>query len=149
MCDVLDVARYFLSINPNLTEKQLQKLVYYSYVWYIAKHNKRKGSIRRKLFKEAPEAWLHGPVFYTLYREMKNNDYQLPMDDGYKSKLSEYKMNFLNVIYDTYGRYSGNNLEAMSCSEEPWRKARKGVEREITTTKQISDIDIYEFYTKE
>ena len=75
MCDVLDVARYFLSIDPNLTEKQLQKLVYYSYVWYIAKHNRRKSSIKRKLFKEAPEAWLHGPVFYTLYREMKNNDY--------------------------------------------------------------------------
>lgn len=149
MCDVLDVARYFLSINPNLTEKQLQKLVYYSYAWYIAKHNKRKSSIKRKLFKEAPEAWLHGPVFYTLYREMKNNNYELVIDDSYKAKLSEYKMNFLNTVYDIYGSYSGNQLEAMACSEEPWRKARKGVEKETTSTKQISDVDIYEFYTKE
>ena len=148
MCNILDIARYFLSINPNLTEKQLQKLVYYSYSWYIVKYNVRKDNIQEKLFYEAPEAWLHGPVFYTLYREMVKNNYKLPLTSSYK-KLPKKIKEFLDTIYNVYGKYSGNELEAISCGEKPWLNARIGVEKEIKSMNMIKDIDIYEYYISE
>lgn len=145
MCDILDIARYFLSINPNLTEIQLQKLVYYAYSWYIVKNNDNKHDIQRRLFYEAPEAWKHGPVFYTLYREIQNNDGDLPLTTSYK-RLPKNIKEFLEKTYNVYGKFSGRQLEHMSCHESPWRIARVGVDKKVMSMKTIKDEDIYEFY---
>ena len=54
----LDVALYFIKKgvdekNP-ITNKKLQKLVYYSQAWSLVLNNE-------KLFNEKIEAWVHGP----------------------------------------------------------------------------------------
>ena len=64
------VANYFLT-KSELTPKKLQKLVYYSYSWFIALNNENENEINSLLFDETPEAWIHGPVFKSLYSKYK------------------------------------------------------------------------------
>ena len=60
------IAKYFLT-KESMTQKKLQKLVYYAYAWYIVSFNNNVNRIKHLLFIEKPEAWVHGPVFRTLY----------------------------------------------------------------------------------
>lgn len=46
---------------------KLQKLVYYSYGWWLASH----GLEHAPLTNEEPEIWKHGPVFSSLYAVLK------------------------------------------------------------------------------
>ena len=55
--------------KSELTPKKLQKLVYYAYSWFIALNNENVNKIDSVLFDESPKAWIHGPVFKTLYNE--------------------------------------------------------------------------------
>ena len=64
---VFDIADFFLS-KKSVTHKKVQKLVYYAYVWFIALYNQDEDNIENVLSKEQPEAWIHGPVFPTLYK---------------------------------------------------------------------------------
>ena len=62
-----EVAEYFIekaySENDKITQKKLQKMLYYAQAWFLAFNNK-------KLFEEKIEAWLHGPAIY--YRIMRS-----------------------------------------------------------------------------
>lgn len=116
------VGKYFYSLNHELTDMQIQKLVYYAYAWYMIKNHKAK------LFDENPEAWEHGPVFRSLYEDMKSG--KLKKEEKSDDINSETK-NFLYLIYNVYGKYSGNELESMTHSELPWQKARRKGHRRI------------------
>ena len=60
----LTVADYFLykanKEKKPITNKKLQKLVYYAQAWSLVLNNK-------KLFSEPIEAWVHGPAVRSLY----------------------------------------------------------------------------------
>lgn len=137
--DATAVGKYFYSKNQNLTDIQIQKLTYYAYAWYQIKHN------GNKLFDEKPQAWIHGPVFRSLYDAMKRNDFykeELTID------LGDIK-DFLDLIYSVYGKYSGNELEAMTHSEIPWIRARQRAGLSnlpgSRATEEIQDEDIIEW----
>ena len=65
-----DIADFFLT-KSELTPKKIQKLVYYAYSWFIALNNQSADQIINVLFDEVPEAWIHGPVFPSLYAKFK------------------------------------------------------------------------------
>ena len=69
------IADFFLSKSA-LTQKKIQKLVYYAYSWFIAINNENADNIDNILFDEIPEAWLHGPVFPSLYSKIKSYNWQ-------------------------------------------------------------------------
>lgn len=128
------VGKYFLSKNHELTDIQIQKLTYYAYSWYMIKNN------GEKIFKEQPQAWVHGPVFRSLYDAMKSERF-------YNEKLEENTIldsikNFLEIIFNIYGKFSGNELEKMTHSETPWINARKGKLPHERSERLISDEDI-------
>lgn len=56
----MEVGKYFIYLankeNKALTNKKLQKLVYYSQAWSLVLND------NKKLFKEPIEAWVHGPA---------------------------------------------------------------------------------------
>ena len=112
-----DVGKYFYSLNNDLTDMQIQKLVYYAYAWYMIKNGEAR------LFDESPEAWEHGPVFRSLYDDMKSDKFK--ENNNEVKKISPNIKNFLSYIYVVYGKYSGNELENMTHSELPWQKARR------------------------
>lgn len=132
-----NVAKYFYDKNNDLTEKQIQKLTYYAYVWYLTKYKKR-------LFNESPQAWIHGPVFMSLYKTMQNNKLvTTEIEEMEKQKDIIY---ILDVIYKVYGKFSGNKLEHLTHTEDPWKNARKGLEPSEKSQREISDEDILEYY---
>lgn len=138
MLNATIVGQYFLSKNSELTDIQIQKLVYYAYSWYMVKN---KG---KKLFEESPQAWIHGPVFRSLFDSMKNYK-KFSQTDEIK-EIDSNITNFLDVIYKVYGKYSGNELEKMTHSELPWIKARNGLKPHEFSQNTILDEDIIKCY---
>lgn len=145
MYNAIDVAKYFVSLNKELTELQIQKLVYYSYVWYIVKFNDNKNNIVNKLFDERPRAWKYGPVFISIYEQMKFCDKSLLCKAYLKAndvntKFDDKAEMILSLVYEFYGKYSGNRLSDMTRYEYPYKNTKLGDE--------IKDIDIYEWYRR-
>lgn len=145
MYNAIDVAKYFVNLNKELTELQIQKLVYYSYVWYIVKFNDDKNNIVNKLFDERPRAWKYGPVFISIYEQMKFCDKSLVCKAYLKAndvntKFDDKAEMILSLVYEFYGKYSGNRLSDMTRYEYPYKNTKLGDE--------IKDIDIYEWYRK-
>lgn len=145
MYNAIDVAKYFVNLNKELTELQIQKLVYYSYVWYIVKFNDNKNNIVNKLFDERPRAWKYGPVFISIYEQMKFCDKSLVCKAYLKAndvntKFDDKAEMILSLVYEFYGKYSGNRLSDMTRYEYPYKNTKLGDE--------IKDIDIYEWYRR-
>lgn len=138
MLNATIIGQYFLSKNSELTDIQIQKLVYYAYSWYMVKNNSQK------LFEEKPQAWIHGPVFRTLFDNMKN--YKKFSNANEFEGIDKEITDFLDVIYKVYGKYSGNELEKMTHSELPWIKARNGLRAAEFSQNIISDEDIMKCY---
>jgi uncharacterized phage-associated protein len=138
MLNATIIGQYFLSKNPELTDIQIQKLVYYAYSWYMVKNN------GKKLFEENPQAWIHGPVFRTLFDNMKN--YKNFSQTNQVENIDKDVTDFLDVIFNIYGKYSGNELEKLTHSELPWIKARNGLKPHEFSQNIILDEDILKCY---
>ena len=146
MYKIVNIARYFISKNNKYTDKQIQKLVYYAYCWYIVKNNTSENEINKKLFNERPEAWIHGPAFKSLYNEMKYNRKKFDKNDNYL-KLDDDIKSLLDLIYNVYGDKSGNKLELLTHNEAPWKEARKGLNPDEHSNERLEDRLIYEYYS--
>lgn len=140
------IAEYFLTKDA-MTQKKIQKLVYYAYVWYIVDNNDTN-NISNVLFNEKPQAWVHGPVFPSLYEEYRNFGREnIPKLDSITIKLNENIKKFLDEIWGIFGRYDGDELEILTHKEEPWIKARRGIAATAPSNEKITDTDIYNYYS--
>ncbi len=143
--EALTIAKYFLFLankeNKEITNKKLQKLVYYAQAWHLVLHDK-------PLFKEDIEAWVHGPAIRSLYAEYKGNGFGPISEKGIKSSIITKKSTkeFLNEIWDIYGRYDAGYLELLSHSEKPWLEARAGLDDYESSNNVISTNTMKEFY---
>ncbi len=147
MYDITDIARYFIGKDKYYTNKKIQKLVYYVYCWYIVKNNSNKDNITKKIFEERPEAWVHGPVFYSLYNTMTYRKSDFNNNYNYKQLDDDIK-HFLDIIYNVYGRYTGLQLEELTHNEDPWIYARRNLSVDEKSHEKIDDKIIYEYYSK-
>lgn len=141
MLDVLDVARYFLSLD-SMKHKKLQKLCFYSQAWYIVFTGKR-------LMDTDFEAWAHGPVSPKLYEYYKEWGWltisQIPCPLSVLDKLSNY-IDFLNKIFDLYKNYTADELEELTHKEEPWIIARGSLPIDSPCVNIISDEVMGRYY---
>lgn len=71
MTDIYKVASWFLMNSPEVNNKKLQKLVYYSYAWYLTLNNESAESIKNRFFNARFEAWIHGAVEPNLYEKYR------------------------------------------------------------------------------
>lgn len=118
-------AQYLLSRLSEITPLALQKLLYYA-------QGISSAIFKEPVFSDTCEAWVHGPVYPEIYRNYKKFGYN-PIDDeiityrpGLFNKLSGPDRQLLNLIADTFGRYSGKVLEQITHAEKPWQYARAG-----------------------
>ncbi len=137
----INVANYlvFLSSQENkegevegVTNLKLQKLLYFSQAYYLAKFNKA-------LFHEEIEAWDLGPVVPEVYRhfkERKRNPIIKEEDESYLAK--EDKEN-LKKVWDAFGIYSAGKLVDIVHSHAPWKEARESKRNQIISRKTIKD----------
>lgn len=147
MYKALDIANWFID-KGGISPKKLQKLVYYAYAWYLTLMNENEYELNNRLFAERAEAWIHGPVFPSLYREYKKYG-----SESIDSNVNVKNFNFdtedlLNQIWDIYGKYNGNELESISHQEDPWINARQGCYMYQASNKVIEDRDIFVYYSQ-
>jgi putative zinc finger/helix-turn-helix YgiT family protein len=117
------VVKYLLANSLDITPLALQKLLYYAQGFY-------KAFTGEYLFHNNCEAWVHGPVYRSIYYKYKGYGYN-PIDDPdfkYEEiKLTTAEKEILDSVIANFGCYSGKVLEKMTHIEEPWRITRKGL----------------------
>ena len=140
MTSVFDVANWFLS-KGSITHKKLQKLCYYSQAWYCALYD------GTPLFIERIEAWVHGPVIPELYRIFAAFGWdEIPIYTGELS-FTEKEIAVLEAVFNTYWKFSGNDLEELTHREAPWINARGDLSPWEPGTNEITPTALREYYS--
>lgn len=121
-----------------LTHMKLQKLVFFMHAWSLALNDKL-------LLKERPAAWPYGPVFDTLYHDLKSFG-SSPVDSFLKelnpttgnvsamipSSTDDSFWKLLDRVWDRYGRFTAMQLSSLTHEVGgPWERARNELTGEI------------------
>jgi putative zinc finger/helix-turn-helix YgiT family protein len=117
------VVKYLLLNSVDITPLALQKLLYYSQGFY-------KALMGEYLFHNNCEAWVHGPVYRSIYYKYKDRGFNPIEENDYRYgdiKLTTIEKELLDSIIRNFGCYSGKVLEKMTHAEEPWRATRIGL----------------------
>ncbi|HVJ49287.1 type II TA system antitoxin MqsA family protein [Desulfitobacterium sp.] len=117
------VVKYLLANSVDITPLALQKLLYFSQGFY-------KAFTGEYLFYNNCEAWVHGPVYRSIYYKYKDHGYNPIEEKDYEYgdiKLTAVEKELLDSIVRNFGCYSGKVLEKMTHAEEPWRATRTGL----------------------
>lgn len=131
--DILKFAKYLIAFfqekGDYISNKKLQKLLYYVQGWNLAYFDD-------PLFSEVPEAWAHGPVYPVVYHEYKENTWSpiilessIFSEDISKilaeSNYPTENIDLLDSILRLYGVKSAFELEMMTHKEgSPWKITR-------------------------
>jgi len=142
----IDVAKYFIHLanqeKKPITNKKLQKLVYYSQAWSLVLNNK-------KLFSEPIEAWVHGPAVRSLYGQYKNFGFS-PITENIDAsliKVSGKNKELLDEVWKLYGKLDPGYLEMLTHSEKPWQDARNGLQSYENSNNEITPKAMKSFYS--
>ena len=133
------IANFFLDIakenKVQITPLKMQKLVYISHGWHLALSNGQP-----LVNDEHAEAWEYGPVFPSLYHEIKEygkdpiKEYATELvwkKDSFDFSLFVPNVreddvdihNFLNKIWEVYGNFTALQLSDMTHKlNTPWQK---------------------------
>ena len=139
------VANYFLS-KIDMTNKKMQKMLYYAYSWYLVGYNDSE-NVNKVLFIEQPEAWIHGPVFPTIYDKYKIFGWNIIPKFTEEIDIDEELKTFLDEIISVFGKYDGDQLELMTHNEFPWKNARNNLDNTLPSNNKIQLKDIYNYYS--
>ena len=145
------VADWILQNINNVTEKKLQRLMYFAYAWYLVFYNESANEIENRLFDEYFESWIHGPVLPALYQDIKEfhgDDIPKNYFKKYRERFSTDTLSLFGQIKKVYGAYNGNQLESIAHQEDPWIHARKGCSSSEICNNIITDEEIFTYYTK-
>lgn len=138
MSDIRKVAQCFLA-KDSMSHKKLQKLCYYAQAWHLANYGE-------PLMTNRFEAWVHGPVSPDLYSEYRDWGWvNIPKGEACPS-LPQKEKNFIDSVFDVYGGYTADELEAMTHQEAPWKNARQGCAPSAYSRNPISMKDMRDYY---
>ena len=136
--DCLDAACYFIirayedGIEAEMTNMKVQKLLYYSQSLHLALYN-------QPLFEAEIQAWRYGPVCppaYRFYSDFEARQLPVPSKKSLLEIPSEQK-EVLEEIWGYFGGYHAYRLSDMTHGEFPWRKARKDLSAQASSTESI------------
>lgn len=124
----------------NITQMQLQKLVYFAHGWNLALSHE-------PLTSDVPEAWAYGPVYADLYDHTKffgkspigrlitpDDDEagrfftrSKPSRPAYQARLSEREEAIIAHVWQRYGKLGGAQLSKLTHQPQtPWARTYKG-----------------------
>lgn len=144
--DALTIADYFIwksqQENKPVTNKKLQKLLYYAQAWSLVLNDK-------KIFKEDIEAWVHGPAVREVYGTYKKYGFSFIKKDVPETAImtiARTDRNILDEVWNIYGKYDADYLEMLTHSEDPWQQARAGLEADEGSNNVIDTNLMKSFY---
>ena len=136
---------YIFEQMKEVTPLALQKILYFIQGIYMVIFGK-------PLYKEDCMAWIHGPVYeevYDLFRDFKYN----PIEDNrfaiFKDRfeeLSEQEKKIIDLVINTFGKYSGKVLEDITHEEKQKKNARVGYEPSEPSREIISKDEIKNYF---
>ncbi|MEG3858359.1 Panacea domain-containing protein [Microcoleus sp. herbarium12] len=138
MIDCLNAARYFImrayedGLEAEMTNMKVQKLLYYAQSLHLALYNE-------PLFEAEIQAWRYGPVCppaYKFYSEFEAKQLPIPQQESLLQLLPQ-KKELLEEIWEYFGGYHAYRLSEMTHGEFPWKKARKGLPPQASSTEPI------------
>lgn len=157
---ILEIAKYILLLNERFSQRsqngidmseqdapdeisnlKLLKLVYYANALSLI-------YLHTPLFDEKIEAWRHGPVVPSLYRELKKYKGKNLMNiqelrtDTYRY-LNDNEKHIITMAFREYGRYTAFRLRDMTHTESPWVDSFQEGAHNV-----ISDEKIIDFFAK-
>ena len=122
---MLSVISYIFERAHEVTPLALQKMLYFIQGIYMVIFDK-------PIYEEDCVAWVHGPVYESVYEMFKTFKYN-PIDDNrfvmFKNRFKELnkeEKDVIDLIIDSFGMYSGKTLEEITHKEDPWKQAREG-----------------------
>jgi uncharacterized phage-associated protein len=138
MIDSLNASRYFIvrayedGMESAMTNMKVQKLLYYSQSLHLALYDE-------PLFVEEIQAWRYGPVCppaYRFYSEFEAKQLPVPNQE-FLLQLPSAQKNLLEEVWEYFGGYNAYRLSDMTHEEFPWKKARKGLPPQSSSTEPI------------
>jgi uncharacterized phage-associated protein len=134
---------FILKAQPaGVEHMKLQKLVYYSYGWWIAYHEE-------PILTEPPQVWRYGPVFVSLYRTLKHHGRSpitepqvgLPFEPPPRVDRDDSDGNQLvRWVWDRYGHYTSYELSDMTHAPgSPWRQVAAQHDWRVSLNTPIPD----------
>jgi uncharacterized phage-associated protein len=139
--------------EDGISHMKLQKLCYYAYGWWIAKHHE-------PLLTDAPEVWRYGPVFGTLYQALRGfggrpireplQDLLSPSVASVPRIMDDDVVAFVDAIWGAYGRYTDIELSEMTHKTgSPWRIEAERHDYRVPKHYKIPDEVIKEYFTSD
>jgi uncharacterized phage-associated protein len=134
-------------IDVYLDLLKLQKLLYYCQAWNLA-------YCRERLFEGEFQAWIHGPVsreiydrFITrgMYSQITTADIRTFCEE---ESITSEDASLISAVLHTYGQYTGDQLEYLTHSEDPWINARGECLAFQRCENIISDRDMQNYYSQ-
>lgn len=135
--EALIAAGYIKDIHKEYDPWKLQKLSYFSEAWKLA-------WVGTSLFNNPVEAWRDGPVVRDVYREYRYS--KLPNTDW--SSLSVLDKEIIGSVLEFYGDFTRQELIDISHEDEPWKKARIGLDPRGHGQELIDKSDLRKFYMR-
>ena len=141
---------YIFEQMREVTPLALQKILYFIQGIYMVLFEK-------PLYEEDCMAWVHGPVYESVYNLFRNFKYNPIEDDRFaifKDRFEEVnEKKVIDLVINTFGKYSGKVLEEITHEELPWKNARIGYgesepSREVISKEEIRKyfVDVAEMY---
>lgn len=137
---VYDVADYILKKLGTMTTMKLQKLVYYCQAWSLVWDEK-------VLFAENIQAWANGPVIKELFNFHRGMFHISSVSLGNPDTLAENQKETIDAVLEFYGDKSSQWLIDLTHQEQPWKKARAGMDVSERGNRIIKLEDMAEYYS--
>ncbi len=146
--NALDVARYIVKLAGReretflLTPMHLQKLLYYVQGWYAATYG-------RPLFNDQFEAWRHGPVVRSVWKEFGDFEHRAIPANTVRdpSTLDADTKAIIDSIWEGHKKYAAPALREMTHREPPWLNARGGLPEDAYSENPIPFDSILQFFS--
>ncbi|WP_461226306.1 Panacea domain-containing protein [Lacticaseibacillus suihuaensis] len=138
-CRMRPLPDWFLA-QAAMPPRKLQKLVYYAQAWGDA-------LLQYPIIGDTHfEAWPNGPVSPELHDRYRTYGWT-EIAQGPAVTLGDATVReLLASVWLTYGDKSGNELEALTRQERPWREARGELNQWAASANVIADEAMREFY---
>lgn len=137
------VVDYLLCECEDITPLALQKILYYIQGFSHA-------FLKRFIFEENCEAWVHGPVYRDIY--YKYREYKFDPIKGFTStkdlNLTVSEKAIVDSVIKNLGCYSGKVLEEFTHAEMPWLETRGDLSYSEGTDRMIQKNLIADYFTE-